>query len=188
VCDGNLGALEGEECFVRRLLVYAAVITGVGVLVTPALAERSATVSVKFNRDATKATISSSQQISSYSVLLCSGTQRVRYLPRPKTSGHAPPPKATSGRVKPPKSKRRVYRLTIGPFRSPIVRVKVKSGRTVRTLASGASCQPPPVIPEAPSALLLPLSILATLGLVGAATWHRRRHVSATGDGHARHA
>jgi hypothetical protein len=44
------------------------------------------------------------------------------------------------------------------------------------------------VIPESPSALLLPLSILATLGFVGAVTWHRRRQVSTARDGDARHA
>jgi hypothetical protein len=173
---------------VRRSLVYAAVVVGVGVLVAPALAGRGATIRVSFGSNATKATISSSERVSSYTVRLCSGTQRVKHLTEPRA--RAPGLKLTSGRVKPKprKSKPRVHRLVIGPFRSPIVRVTVKSGRTVRTLASRVNCQPAPVIPEAPSALLLPLSILATLGLVGAVTWHRRRRVSTAEDGPARHA
>jgi hypothetical protein len=184
----NRGALAGEGCFVRRSLVHAAVIISVGVLVAPALAERGPNIKVKFSSNATKATINSSDRVSSYRVRLCSGPQRIRHVKQPKTSGHAASVKEKSGRTKPRKSKRRVYRLTIGPFRSPIVRVTVKSGRTVRTLVSRVNCQPEPVIPEAPSALLLPLSILATLGFVGAVTWHRRRQVSTARDGHARHA
>jgi hypothetical protein len=147
----------------KRLLVYGAAIASVGVLAAPAAAVRGATISVTFDSNATTATIKSSRRISTYTVQLCSG-------PRPRA-------RLMIGR-----------RLTIGPFGSPIVSVTVRSARTVQTFASGASCQPGTEVPESASALLLPLSILGTLGLVGAFTWHRRRQVSLSKGGHVGHA
>jgi hypothetical protein len=145
-----------------RLLILLAAIASAGMFAASALAVRGPAVSVTFNADATTATITRSTVLSKYSVQLCSG-------PGPR--------RLIIGRS-----------LTIGPFGSPIVSVTVRSWRGTQTFASGVNCQPGTEVPESASALLLPLSILGTLGLVGSFTWHRRRQVGPSGDGHARHA
>jgi hypothetical protein len=138
-----------------KLLSLLAAIASVSVLAAPAAAEEDAKASVAFNGDATTATLTSSDEISSYSVRLCSG---------PGPLGGAKDDD--------------VGAVTIGPFGSPIVSVTVTTEGSVRTFASGVSCEPGTELPESASPLLLPLSILGTLGLAGAFAWHRRRGLS----------
>jgi hypothetical protein len=49
------------------------------------------------------------------------------------------------------------------------------SGDTRSRVVSASECAPPPQVPEAPAALLLPLSVLLTLGLFGLVSARRRR-------------
>jgi hypothetical protein len=135
-----------------KLLSVLAAIASVSLVAAPAAADDHAGASVNFNSGATTATISSSDEISSYSVRLCSG-------PGPQGGAKGDD----------------VGTLTIGPFGSPIVSVTVTSEGSTQTFASGVSCEPGTELPEAPSPLLLPLSILGTLGIAGAFAWHRRR-------------
>jgi hypothetical protein len=68
----------------------------------------------------------------------------------------------------------------LGPYGSPILRVRVTSGRTVRVFAPRRlNCQPGTSIPEAPTALLLPLTMLLTLGVAVALAARRQRRVGA---------
>ena len=136
----------------------------VSVLAAPAAADPGAKVSVGFNSSATTATLTSSKGISNYSVRLCSG-------PGPQNEGTDDDDDGGAddddGGTQ-----------TIGPFGSPILSVTVTSGGSVQTFASGVSCEPGTEVPESASPLLLPLSILGTLGVAGAFAWHRRRGLS----------
>jgi hypothetical protein len=141
-----------------KLLSLLAAIASVSVAAAPAAADPGATTSVSFNSSATTATLTSSKGITKYSVRLCSG-------PGPQNLPEDADDDADDD----------ARTLAIGPFGSPIVSVTVTSGRSVQTFASGVSCEPGTEVPEAASPLLLPLSILGTLGLAGAFAWHRRR-------------
>ena len=147
-----------------KLLTLLAAFVSVSVLAAPAAADPGAKVSVGFNSSATTATLTSSKGISNYSVRLCSG-------PGPQNEGTDDDDDGGDGDDD-------GQTLAIGPFGSPIVSVTVTSGASVQTFASGVSCEPGTEVPESASPLLLPLSILGTLGVAGAFAWHRRRGLS----------
>jgi hypothetical protein len=142
-----------------KLLSLLAAIASISVIAAPAAADRGGRPGVAFNSGATTATLSYSDDVSGYSVRLCSG-------PGPENSLHDDDGDDDA------------RALTIGPFGSPIVSVTVKSEDSVQTFASGVSCEPGTEVPESASALLLPLSILGTLGLAGALAWRRHRGLS----------
>ena len=151
-----------------KLLTLLAAFASVSVVAAPAAANPGAKISVDFNSSATTATLTSSKGISKYSVRLCSG-------PGPQNVGTDDDDDDDDDGVGGDDDG---GTQAIGPFGSPIVSVTVTSGGSVQTFASGVSCEPGTEIPESASPLLLPLSILGTLGVAGAFAWHRRRGLS----------